>query len=76
MLDKVEYLVTPISAVGISPTGHAEKVQAIKYAAPPTNSSELQSFLGLANFIRKFVPDFAKFASPLYGLLRKEVPWR
>ena len=74
MLDKVEYLGTTISAAEISPT--AEKVQAIKNAAPPTNVSELQSFLGSANFLRKFVPDFAKLASPLYGLLRKEVPWR
>ena len=74
MLDKVEYLGTAISAVGISPI--AEKVQAIKDAAPPRNVSELQSFLGSANFLRKFVPDFAKLASPLYGLLPKEVPWR
>ena len=74
MLDKVEYLGTTISAAGISPT--AEKVQAIKDAAPPTNVSELQSFLGSANFLRKFVPDFAKLASPLYRLLRKEVSWR
>ena len=74
MLDKVEYLGTTISAAGISPT--AEKVQAIKDAAPPTNVSELQSFLGSANFLRKFVPDFAKLASSLYGLLCKEVPWR
>ena len=74
MLDKVEYLGTTISAAGISLTG--EKVQAIKDAAPPTNVSELQSFPGSANFLRKFVPDFGKLASPLYGLLRKEVPWR
>ena len=37
MLDKVEYLGTTISAAGISPT--AEKVQAIKDAAPPTNAA-------------------------------------
>ena len=42
MLDKVEYLGTTISAAAISPTAHAEKVQAIKDAAPPTNVSELQ----------------------------------
>ena len=45
MLDRVEYLGTTISAVGISPT--AEKVQAIKDAAPLTDVSELQSFLEL-----------------------------
>ena len=45
MLDRVEYLGTTISAAGISPT--AEKVQAIKDAAPLTDVSELQSFLEL-----------------------------
>ena len=45
MLDRVEYLGTTISAAGISPT--AEKVQAIKDAAPVTDVSELQSFLEL-----------------------------
>ena len=74
MLDDVEYLGTTISAAGISPT--AGKVQAIKDAAPPTSVSELQSFLGSANFLPKFVPDFAMIASPLYSLLRKETPWK
>ena len=45
MLDKVEYVGTIIYAAGISPT--AEKVQAIKDAAPLTDVSELQSFLEL-----------------------------
>ena len=78
MLDDVAYLGTTISAVGISPAGKllgtAGKVQAIKDAAPPTSISELQSFLGSANFLPKFVPDFAMIASPLYSLLRKETP--
>ena len=74
MLDDVEYLGTTISAAGISPT--AGKVQAIKDAAPPTSVSELQSFLGSANFFPKFVPDFAMIASPLYSLLRKETSWK
>ena len=51
-------------------------MQAIKDAAHPTSVSELQSFLGSANFPRKFVPDFARIASPLYSLLRKETPWK
>ena len=71
MLHKVEYRGTISSAAGISPT--AKNVQTIKDEAPPTNVSELQSFLGSANFLRKFVPHFAKLASPLYGLLRKEL---
>ena len=74
MLDEIVYLGTSISAAGISPT--KEKVQAIHDADPPTNVTELQSFLGSANFLRKFVPDFAKIVSPLYRLLRKERRWK
>ena len=63
-----------ISGVGISPT--QEKVQAIQNAAPPVNVSELQSFIGTANFLRKFVPGFAEILFPLYKLLRKGTPWK
>ena len=63
MFDKVEHLVTTISASEISPTD--EKVQAIMDAAPSTNVSELQSFLEAANFLRKVVPDFLRLASSL-----------
>ena len=37
---------------------------------------ELQSFLESANFLGKFVPDFATIASPLYQLLCKETRWK
>ena len=74
MLDQVVYLGTTISAEGISPT--KERVKAIREAEAPTNVPELQSFLGSANFLCKFVPDFARTASPLYQLLCKETPWK
>ncbi|XP_068680361.1 uncharacterized protein [Montipora foliosa] len=74
MLDQVLHLGTTISAGGISPT--KERVKAIRDAEAPANVSELKSFLGSANFPRKFVPDFARIASPLYQLLRKETPWK
>ena len=73
MLDQVVYLGTTISAEGISLT--KERVKAIREAEAPTNVPELQSFLGSANFICKFVPDFARIASPLYQLLCKEKRW-
>ncbi|CAB4007683.1 Retrovirus-related Pol poly from transposon [Paramuricea clavata] len=50
MLGEVIYLGMSISEAGISPT--EEEVQAIKDAAPPANVSELQSFIGTANFLR------------------------
>uniref|UniRef100_A0AAV2LHK1 Gypsy retrotransposon integrase-like protein 1 n=1 Tax=Knipowitschia caucasica TaxID=637954 RepID=A0AAV2LHK1_KNICA len=38
---------------------------------PPNNLQELQAFLGLCNYYRKFVPSFAELASPLHNLLKK-----
>jgi len=47
------------------------KVQAIQEWQPPTNVSELRSFLGLANYYRKFLIDYSKIALPLTELLKK-----
>ena len=51
------------------------KVQAIQEWQPPTNVSELRSFLGLANYYRKFVIDYSKIALPLTELLKKSQTW-
>ena len=72
MLDEIVYLGTTISGRGICPT--KEKVQAIQDAEPPANVPELQSFLGSANFLRKFVPNFAKIAALLYSYFVKRLP--
>jgi hypothetical protein len=37
----------------------------------PKNTTELHSFLGLANYYRRFVKDYSKIANPLNLLLRK-----
>ena len=39
---------------------------------PPTNVTEIRSFLGLAGYYRKFVEGFSKLAAPLTKLTRKE----
>jgi hypothetical protein len=38
---------------------------------PPTNASEIQSFLGLASYYRRFIKDFSKIAKPMTRLLEK-----
>jgi hypothetical protein len=38
---------------------------------PPTNVSEIQSFLGLVGYYRRFIKDFSKIAKPMTNLLEK-----
>lgn len=42
------------------------KIQAIASAEPPHNIKQMRSFLGLANYYRKFIKDFNSIACPLY----------
>jgi len=36
----------------------------------------MQKFLGLANYYKRFIKDFAKIATPLHVLVRKEQKWK
>ena len=56
---------------GIGPT--EDKVRAIVDAREPQNASEVRSFLGLANYNARFIPDFATIAEPLRRLTKKGV---
>ena len=44
----------------------------MKDAPAPNNVKQVQSFLGLANYYRKFVRSFAHISSPLTHLLKKQ----
>ena len=55
-----------ISDKGIEPD--LAKIAAIRDRKAPTSVKELQCFLGLANYYRNFVRDFAHVSSPLYTL--------
>ena len=59
-----------VSAEGISVD--PQKIEAILDWKPPTNVTEVRSFLGLAGYYRKFVERFSKIATPLTKLIRKE----
>lgn len=69
--NKIEYLGYIVSGDGLTlSTRHTEAILEFK---KPKNLIELQRFLGLANYFRKFVKDYALKAKPLQNLLKKQV---
>uniref|UniRef100_A0AAV2MLZ3 ribonuclease H n=1 Tax=Knipowitschia caucasica TaxID=637954 RepID=A0AAV2MLZ3_KNICA len=58
-----------VSGNGVGP--NPALVKDVQQWNPPNNLQELQAFLGLCNYYRKFVPSFAELASPLHNLLKK-----
>lgn len=48
------------------------KIQAILDWEPPKKVTELRSFLGLANYYRRFIKSYSSMASPLTDLLLKK----
>ena len=53
-----------------------EKVEGVLNWPAPRNVKEVQKFLGLANYYRRFIKDFAKIAALLHMLVRKEQKWK
>jgi len=49
-----------------------EKVQGVIEWPVPKSVKDVQKFLGLANYYKRFVKDFAKIARPLHEMTRKE----
>ncbi|KAM0735103.1 Retrovirus-related Pol polyprotein from transposon 17.6 [Formica fusca] len=66
---EVIYLGHIISENGISPD--PSKLTAIKEFPTPKKVKDIQSFIGLAGYYRKFIEDFSKIAKPLTKLTKK-----
>jgi len=52
-----------------------DKVAGVLNWSTPKMVRDVRNFLGLANYYRQFVKDFAKMARPLNNLTRKEKRW-
>jgi hypothetical protein len=68
-LTEVAFLVHVISAGGVSID--PGKVKDVLNWMSPTTVSEIQSFLRLAGYYRRFIKDFSKIAKPMAKLLEK-----
>ena len=70
---KVEFLGMIIGKDGVRMK--KKKVQEVIEWPVPKSVKDVQKFLGLANYYRWFVKDFAKIAKPLHEMTRKENKW-
>jgi hypothetical protein len=72
-LKEIKFLGHTISLDGISVD--PEKVQEVMDWKPPTTVRQIRSFLGLAGYYRRFIPDFSRIAKPMTELLKKGVKY-
>ena len=75
-LSKCEFHRSTVEFLGfiITPEGvkmDESKVKSILEWERPTSVKDIQSFLGFANFYRRFIPNFSAVVSPITKLLRK-----
>ena len=69
-MSKVPFLGHILSEDGISVD--PSKVQEVMDWKAPTSVHEVWSFLGLASYYRRFIPNFSKIAKPMTRLLQKD----
>jgi hypothetical protein len=68
-LSEVSFLRHVISAEGIFID--PGKVRDVLDLKPPKSVPQVRSFLGLAGYYRRFIPNFSKIAKPITDLLKK-----
>ena len=72
-MQSVEYLGFVVGEGVISPG--KPKIRVIREFPRPTNVHEVRRFIGLASFLRRFIPQFALIAALLTDLLKESKPF-
>ena len=71
---EVEFMGVVIGPRGVEV--QKEKVKGVLSWPVPRNVKEVQKFLGLTNYYKRFIKDFAKIVAPLHVLIKKEQKWK
>jgi hypothetical protein len=79
--DKCEWAKNEIFLLGyiISADGvkmDPSKIKTVRDWPVPKKANQLQQFLGLSGYYRKFIEKFSEIAKPLYDLLKKDNGWK
>lgn len=78
--DKCEFCVEQVTYLGhvFSEKGmqiDTNKIKAIMDMPEPRDRPSLERFLGMINYLSKFIPNYSQMAGPLRGLLKKGNEW-
>ena len=66
----MEYFGFRVSGEGI--IADPKKIEAVQNYPTPADVKQVRSFLGLASYYRRFIPNFSVIARPLYALTKKD----
>ena len=50
----------------------SDRVNEIQNLSPPKSKKYIQAFMGKINFVRRFVPNFAKISKPIHNMLKSD----
>ena len=68
----LEYYGYVFSNQGMHPS--EGKIRSLKQMEKPEDAKAVRSFLGLTNYLKRFIPQYSTVTNPLRELLRKETP--
>ena len=71
MVEEVEFFGQWVTPQGASPL--KEKLKAVHSWEKPQTVKNVRSFLGFANYYRRFISKYAEIAAPLMYLMKKDV---
>ena len=79
--DKCRFAVAHIGFMGLLATRKGlqppeDKVKAVQHISPPKDKSEVRSFMGLVQFLSRFIPNLASIAEPIQRLTRSKAKWQ
>ena len=70
---EVEYVGHIFGTDGLRPS--SDRIQAILNMSVPQEKTSLQRFMGMVNYLQKFIPNLTSIDKPLRELLEKSVEW-